>query len=215
MPRRTARTGRSSRPPRWSPRGPVPGQDAARIYRPRPGLAAECYRHYAICGEARFAAKFFGHAVSRAVLVAPPVRRQGIDRGDRPSDPPPTPWPPVRRQGRPDPDARRDRHAPHHRRRVLPGRAGRPTEGDLWEIVSVHRDAGHRRHLDHQLRRRHAAVTLDRRRRGHPDLAAVPGPADRGRLPVPVAAADPGRDRVAHPAHLRPDHLAGSPVPGS
>lgn len=30
----------------------------------------ECYRHYHICGEARFAATFFGHAVSRAVLFA-------------------------------------------------------------------------------------------------------------------------------------------------
>ena len=29
---------------------------------------AECYRHYAICGEARFAARFFGHALSRAIL---------------------------------------------------------------------------------------------------------------------------------------------------
>ncbi len=29
---------------------------------------AECYRHYMICGEARFAARFFGHALSRATL---------------------------------------------------------------------------------------------------------------------------------------------------
>jgi hypothetical protein len=28
----------------------------------------ECYRHYAICGEARYGARFFGHALSRAVL---------------------------------------------------------------------------------------------------------------------------------------------------
>jgi hypothetical protein len=34
------------------------------------GLAAECYRHYAICGEARYGARFFGHALSRAVLSA-------------------------------------------------------------------------------------------------------------------------------------------------
>jgi len=46
-----------------------PGK-AARIYSPRQDWQAECYRHYAICGEARFAAKFFGHAVSRASLYA-------------------------------------------------------------------------------------------------------------------------------------------------
>lgn len=39
-----------------------------RIYRPRQDWQAECYRQYSICGEARFAAKFFGNAVSRAVL---------------------------------------------------------------------------------------------------------------------------------------------------
>lgn len=43
---------------------------AARIYRPSQGWQEECYRHYSICGEARFAAKFFGNAVSRAVLQA-------------------------------------------------------------------------------------------------------------------------------------------------
>jgi hypothetical protein len=47
---------------------------AARIYRPRQDWQAECYRHYSICGEARFAARFFGNAVSRAVLsTAVPV----------------------------------------------------------------------------------------------------------------------------------------------
>jgi len=46
-----------------------PGK-AARIYQPRQDWQAECYRHYSICGEARFAAKFFGHSVSRAVLYA-------------------------------------------------------------------------------------------------------------------------------------------------
>jgi len=44
-----------------------PGK-AARIYQPRQDWQRECYRHYAICGEARFAARFFGHAVSRALL---------------------------------------------------------------------------------------------------------------------------------------------------
>ena len=46
-----------------------PGK-AARIYQPRQDWQAECYRHYGICGEARFAAKFFGHSVSRATLFA-------------------------------------------------------------------------------------------------------------------------------------------------
>ena len=40
----------------------------ARIYRPRQDWQQECYRHYGICGEARFAARFFGNSVSRAVL---------------------------------------------------------------------------------------------------------------------------------------------------
>lgn len=44
-----------------------PGK-AARIYQPKQNWQAECYRHYSICGEARFAAKFFGHSVSRATL---------------------------------------------------------------------------------------------------------------------------------------------------
>jgi hypothetical protein len=44
-----------------------PGK-AARIYQPRQDWQRECYRHYAICGEARFGAKFFGNACSRAVL---------------------------------------------------------------------------------------------------------------------------------------------------
>ena len=46
-----------------------PGK-AARIYSPKQDWQGECYRHYKICGEARFAAKFFGNAVSRAVLSA-------------------------------------------------------------------------------------------------------------------------------------------------
>lgn len=39
-----------------------------RIYRPLQEWQKECYRHYGICGEARFAARFFGHALSRTVL---------------------------------------------------------------------------------------------------------------------------------------------------
>lgn len=47
---------------------------AARIYQPNQDWQAECYRHYAICGEARFAAKYFGQALSRASLY---VAQQG------------------------------------------------------------------------------------------------------------------------------------------
>jgi len=46
-----------------------PGK-AARVYQTSKEWQAECYRHYDICGEARFAARFFGHALSRAVLSA-------------------------------------------------------------------------------------------------------------------------------------------------
>jgi len=53
-----------------------PGK-AARIYRPSSEWQAECYRQYGICGEARYGAKFFGNAVSRAVLNAAEMR-QGV-----------------------------------------------------------------------------------------------------------------------------------------
>lgn len=46
-----------------------PGK-VARIYNPGGDWQQECYRHYKICGEARTAAKFFGHALSRATLCA-------------------------------------------------------------------------------------------------------------------------------------------------
>ena len=53
-----------------------PGR-AARIYRPNQDWQRECYRHFAICGEARFAARFFGSAVSRADLSTA-ILSQGI-----------------------------------------------------------------------------------------------------------------------------------------
>lgn len=53
-----------------------PGK-APRIYVPSQPWQAECYRHYAICGEARFAARFFGHAVSRALLRAATTSETG------------------------------------------------------------------------------------------------------------------------------------------
>lgn len=46
-----------------------PGK-AARIYVPTQDWQRECYRHTTICGEAAYAAGFFGHAMSRATLHA-------------------------------------------------------------------------------------------------------------------------------------------------
>jgi hypothetical protein len=42
--------------------------DAPRVYVPTQPWQRECYRHYEICGEARFAAEFFGNAMSKAKL---------------------------------------------------------------------------------------------------------------------------------------------------
>jgi hypothetical protein len=39
-----------------------------RIYAPSSEWQKRCYHHYSMCGEARFAARYFGHAMSRAVL---------------------------------------------------------------------------------------------------------------------------------------------------
>lgn len=39
-----------------------------RIYAPSKDWQKRCYHHYGNCGEARFAARYFGHAMSRAVL---------------------------------------------------------------------------------------------------------------------------------------------------
>lgn len=58
-----------------------PGK-AARIYQPRQDWQKECYRHYSICGEARFAAKFFGHSVSRAVLFSATIVNGEVVRTD-------------------------------------------------------------------------------------------------------------------------------------
>ena len=41
-----------------------------RLHYPTENWQTECYRHYAICGEARFAARFFGHAMAKARLHA-------------------------------------------------------------------------------------------------------------------------------------------------
>lgn len=71
---------RPTRPARRKAPPPIPSNSlvasairfpasVARIYRQSDQWQAECYRHYAICGEARFAAKFFGHALSKVVLT--------------------------------------------------------------------------------------------------------------------------------------------------
>jgi hypothetical protein len=51
-----------------------------RIYAPKQDWQTECYRHYAICGEARFASKFFGNAVSRARLLVDQPNPDGEPR---------------------------------------------------------------------------------------------------------------------------------------
>jgi hypothetical protein len=46
-----------------------PGK-ASRIYTPSRNWQVEAYRHYGICGEARYAANYFGNALSKATLYA-------------------------------------------------------------------------------------------------------------------------------------------------
>ena len=53
-----------------------PGK-GVRIYSQRQDWQRECYRHYAICGEARYGARFFGHALSRAYLSTAQINDQG------------------------------------------------------------------------------------------------------------------------------------------
>ncbi|HZX40814.1 MAG TPA: hypothetical protein VFE93_03180, partial [Myxococcaceae bacterium] len=53
-----------------------PGK-GVRIYTQRQDWQRECYRHYAICGEARYGARFFGHALSRAVLSVAQLDTEG------------------------------------------------------------------------------------------------------------------------------------------
>jgi hypothetical protein len=54
-----------------------PGK-GVRIYTQRQDWQRECYRHYAICGEARYGARFFGHALSRAVLSVAQQDSDGV-----------------------------------------------------------------------------------------------------------------------------------------
>lgn len=53
---------------------------SARIYQPNQDWQREAYRHFAICGEARFAAKFFGQALSRATLAISRKTNKGLER---------------------------------------------------------------------------------------------------------------------------------------
>ena len=55
-----------------------PGR-APRIHRQYDSWQAECYRHYSICGEARFAARFFGHAMSKALLTVSTKTPEGME----------------------------------------------------------------------------------------------------------------------------------------
>lgn len=53
------------------------GGQTEQIYIPPAPWQHECYRHFDICGEARFAARFFGNAMSRAVLKVGKMQRGG------------------------------------------------------------------------------------------------------------------------------------------
>lgn len=54
-----------------------PGK-SARIYMPSQGWQLECYRHYGICGEARFAANYFGHSLSKVTIHAATPTPEGM-----------------------------------------------------------------------------------------------------------------------------------------
>jgi hypothetical protein len=54
------------------------GSKVERIYMPVQDWQRECYRHFTICGEARFAARFFGNALSRCTLGVGKAKPGGI-----------------------------------------------------------------------------------------------------------------------------------------
>lgn len=54
--------------------------NAARIYTPSQQWQQEAYRHYSICGEARFAANYYGHALGKASLYAALTSPDGLER---------------------------------------------------------------------------------------------------------------------------------------
>lgn len=55
-----------------------PGK-AARIYNQKQDWQTECYRHYNICGEARQAADFLGHSLSRSILKMARKTKDGLE----------------------------------------------------------------------------------------------------------------------------------------
>jgi hypothetical protein len=55
---------------------------APRLYRPTAEWQKDCYRHFEICGEARYAATYFGNALSRLTLHAAKMTPQGPVRQD-------------------------------------------------------------------------------------------------------------------------------------
>ena len=56
-----------------------PGK-VARVYVGAKEWQRECYRHYTICGEARYAANYYGHTISRATLYATESARKDAPR---------------------------------------------------------------------------------------------------------------------------------------
>lgn len=50
---------------------------APRLYRPTAEWQKDCYRHFEICGEARYAATYFGNALSRMTLHAATMTSKG------------------------------------------------------------------------------------------------------------------------------------------
>lgn len=120
-----------------------PGK-AARIYRPNQDWQTECYRHYAICGEARFAARFFGHAISKALLG---IGKQGPDGVSPVTSGEPVELLDLVFNGR-DGQAQMLESLGIHltiagecylvgRSVVSEDESGQETESDVWEVVSI------------------------------------------------------------------------------
>lgn len=128
---------------------------APRIFISTEGWQREAYRHYSICGEARFAARFFGHALSRAVLsVAKPGPDGKAVRADDSAQG-------VLNLLFAGKDGQKEMlescgaHLAIAGECYLVGRTlnkGQPNEYDLWEIVSVieMRVNGERWQIDYQ-----------------------------------------------------------------
>lgn len=57
-----------------------PGKMSRTVYNPVEQWQRDCYRHYGICGEARAAARFYGHNLARATLHVEKVTPTGPER---------------------------------------------------------------------------------------------------------------------------------------